>query len=200
MVDPAQPPEPDPADWRSPDPDRTFVARYECIAPALCAWSMRHIGQTVRARVEVDDVMQETWLRAYGKRGDFRGDERAFRAWIFAIAKIVLLEVVRSVRRLHRVQINDGATSLLLALDGVHESVTRLTQRLVRDETIARFLDRLARLPPEDQDLISFCGLEGATCADAARKLGISTDAAVKRWQRLRARLGEEGLGHDWVA
>jgi hypothetical protein len=47
---------------------------------------------------------------------------------------------------------------------------------------------------------VSFCGLEGATCADAARKLGIGVEAAHKRWQRLRNRLREVGLANDWLA
>jgi RNA polymerase sigma-70 factor (ECF subfamily) len=187
----------------APDADdtgREFTARYERVAPALCVWAMRHVSRTVRARVEVDDVLQEIWLRAFRLHDKFQGDDQAFRGWLFAVGKMVLLEVQRSSRRLQRLQIEAGATSKLFALDQVEASVTRLTQRLVRDERILRFQAWLARLPREDQDLVSACGLEGGTCAEAARKLGIGVDAAIKRWQRLRARLREDGIAHDWVA
>lgn len=178
---------------------RRFTARYEQVAPALCVWAMHHVGRTVQARIEVDDVLQETWLRALRLRDGFDGADAAFRSWIFAIAKNLLLEVCRSARRLGRVQIDDGRTSNVRARDQLSASVTALSQRLLRDDGIRRFHQHLSTLPREDRELVSFCGLEGCTCADAARKLGISVDAAHKRWQRLRARLREDGLTHDWL-
>jgi RNA polymerase sigma-70 factor (ECF subfamily) len=189
-----------PAPEEDLDSGNEFTARYERLAPALCAWAMRHVSRTVRARVEVDDVLQEIWLRAFRLRDRFTGDDAAFRSWIFAIGKMVLLEVQRSARRMQRLQIDEGSTSRMFALDQVQASVTRLTRRLVREESILRFVEHLGSLPRADQDLVSFCGLEGSSCADAARKLGIGAEAAAKRWQRLRARLREEGVAHDWIA
>ncbi len=43
----------------------------------------------------------------------------------------------------------------------------------------------------EDQQIVVWCGLEGMACSDAAVQLGLSTDAVIKRWQRLRQRLRE---------
>jgi hypothetical protein len=37
------------------------------------------------------------------------------------------------------------------------------------------------------------CGFEEFTCASAAVQLGLTTDAVIKRWQRLRARMRESG-------
>lgn len=179
---------------------RHFAARYEQLAPALCVWAMRHVQRTVQARIEVDDVLQETWLRAFRLRDRFAGTDGEYRSWIFAIAKNLLLEVQRSARRIHRVQIDDGRTTNMLALEQVSASVTALSHRLVRDEGIRRLHEHLQALPREDQDLVSYCGLEGSTCKDAARKLGIGVDAAHKRWQRLRARLRHDGLAGEWLA
>ncbi|MGE3172077.1 MAG: RNA polymerase sigma factor [Planctomycetota bacterium] len=179
---------------------REFTARYEQLAPALYLWSLRHCSRTVQSRIEVDDVLQETWLRAFRLRERFTGDAAAFRSWIFAIAKNLLLEVQRSARRLLRVQIDDGRTTNVLALEQATAQVTALTQRLVRDDGVRRFRAHIDALPREDQDLVTWCGLEGATCADAARKLGIGVEAAHKRWQRLRQRLLQAGLADDWLA
>ena len=177
---------------------REFSARYEQLAPALCVWALRHVSRTVQARIEIDDVLQEVWLRAFRLRDQFRGDLTAFRSWVFAIAKNLLLEVQRSARRLQRVQIGDGET-VNLPIDQLTASMTALSQRLLRDDGIQRFHQHLATLPREDQDLVSFCGLEGGTVVDAARKLGITADAAHKRWQRLRQKLHDDGLAHDWL-
>ena len=42
-----------------------------------------------------------------------------------------------------------------------------------------------------DRMLLVHCGLEAETCSTAAVKLGLSEDAAIKRWQRLKERLSE---------
>lgn len=178
---------------------RRFAARYELVAPALCAWAMQKVSSSVRSRIEVDDVLQETWLRAVRLADRFEGDDHAYRAWVFAIAKNLLLEVQRSARRLRRVHITDGDTAALSSLDEIAASVTALSQRLVRDENIRRFCDHVRTLPSEDQDLVAYCGLEGSTAADAGRKLGIGTEAAHKRWQRLRSRLRDDGVAADWL-
>jgi RNA polymerase sigma-70 factor (ECF subfamily) len=152
---------------------RRFTARYEQVAPALCVWAMRHVSRTVQARIEIDDVLQETWMRAFRLRDRFDGSDAAFRSWIFAIAKNLLLEVQRSARQVRRVHIDDGRTTNQQVLEQLSVSMTALSQRLMRDESIRRFRTHLDSLPREDQDLVSFCGLEGSTAADAARKLGI---------------------------
>ncbi len=181
------------------DAANQFAAYYEQVAPALCLWVMRHTGRTLQSRVEVDDVLQEVWLRALVLQPGFSGDQVAFRRWIFGIAKKLLLEILRNVRKVQRVQVGEGRTTHLHDLANVTAAVTALTQRIVRDDGIRRFHEYLLALPHEDQDLVSFCGLESCTVAEAARKLGISLDAANKRWQRLRQRLALDGLGHDWL-
>ena len=52
-----------------------------------------------------------------------------------------------------------------------------------------RFLARVRELGEDEQSLTILCGLEGLGCDQAAKRLGISQEAAVKRWQRLRCDL-----------
>ena len=54
-----------------------------------------------------------------------------------------------------------------------------------------QFLAQAGALEEVDRMLLIHCGLEDETCAQAAVKLGLSEDAAVKRWQRLKAKLRE---------
>ncbi|MBK8975014.1 MAG: sigma-70 family RNA polymerase sigma factor [Planctomycetes bacterium] len=180
-------------------PDDAFTARYEAIAPALFAWATRHASQTLRARLEIEDLLQEVWLRAYRQHKGFIGDAAAFRSWIFAIAKLVMLEIQRRMHRLQRLGMGAGATSRWMSVEALPASITRITQRLSRDESVRALLDHVAGMSREDQELVSYCGLEGATCAEAARRLGIREDAAIKRWQRLRARLRDSGFAHAWL-
>jgi DNA-directed RNA polymerase specialized sigma24 family protein len=39
--------------------------------------------------------------------------------------------------------------------------------------------------------LIVYCGLEGLSVTEVAQRLGLSREAAFKRWQRLRDELGQ---------
>jgi len=73
------------------------------------------------------------------------------------------------------------------------ESVTSISSRLGRDEAVQRFLAYVEELDPEERRLLLYCGLEGYSSREAAERLGILPDTALKRWQSLRARLRESG-------
>src|SRR5262245_8795350 len=68
---------------------------------SIAKWSRFRLG----ARVDVDDVLQETLLRAYRSLGRFdpQGEdsdpEESFRRWISGIAKHALVDLLRKVPR-----------------------------------------------------------------------------------------------------
>jgi RNA polymerase sigma factor (sigma-70 family) len=171
--------------------DPRFEALFAEVAPALYAWAELRIRPTLRARLDPQDLVQEVWIR--GMQGFARFDERgvSFRAWAFRIGKNILMESIRALRN-DIVDTPGGATSRMLALEGVPQDVTSFTQRVAREESVRAFLDQAGALAEVERMLLVHCGLEGETCAEAALKLGLSEDAAIKRWQRLKARLREE--------
>jgi DNA-directed RNA polymerase specialized sigma24 family protein len=61
---------------------------------------------------------------------------------------------------------------------------------------MARFLERINAFAREERELVLYCGLEGSSCREAATRMGLSEEATLKRWQRLRAEL----RGSSWVA
>ena len=176
-----------------------FERAYTEVAPALYAWAELRIRPTMRARLDPQDLLQEVWLR--GQRSYARLDERetSFRAWIFKIGKNVMLEAVRALRTEHAAQPGWSPTTKMVALDGVPQSVTSFTQRLAREDTVREFLANAGELDEEERMLLVHCGLEAETCAEAAVKLGLSEDAAIKRWQRLKARLRERPWAQEFV-
>jgi RNA polymerase sigma factor (sigma-70 family) len=145
----------------------------------------------MRARLEPQDLLQEVWLR--GLKGYARIDARetSFRPWIFKIGKNVMLEALRALRTENAAQPGWSPTTKMVALDGVPQSVTSFTQKLAREDTVREFLVQAGELEEEDRMLLIHCGLEAETCAEASVKLGLSEEAASKRWQRLKARLRE---------
>ena len=167
--------------------EQAFLPLYERLAPALYAWAV------LRAPRGVDpaDLLGETWLRAVRSVRDFDAGRASFRAWLFGIAKKVLLHELRARARRETVAERTGAASRAAhgGLEGVPASVTSLSLRFGREESMARFLARVKELTREERELVLYCGLEGSSCREAATRMGLSEEATLKRWQRLRAEL-----------
>ena len=162
-----------------------FEELYARVAPALHAWS------TLRAPRGVDpgDIVGETWLRALRSLQDQSVGDHEFRGWIFGVAKHVLLQTLRKQpREASRSTLADPDASRS-PLENCPEVITSISARLARDEALSAFLERAREFDPIDRELLVHCGLEGSVCAVAATRLGISSEAATKRWQRLRAEL-----------
>jgi RNA polymerase sigma factor (sigma-70 family) len=177
------------------DAGADFDARYRQVAPALFAWAELRIRPELRNRLDPHDLVQEVWLRAFERRASFDPATTGFRAWVLTIAKNILLESFRRLRRSPRLAADMGPTTRLFTLDGCPESITSFTQRLAHDDAVRRFLEVAEKLEPDERQILVRCGLEDRTCADVARELELGEDAVIKRWQRLRARL----RGESWV-
>jgi RNA polymerase sigma factor (sigma-70 family) len=141
--------------------------------------------------LDPQDVIQEVWLR--GVQGIASYDPScSFRGWLLGITKNVLLQGYR--RHSYDALRGPGSPSeSQLGVLGYPDSVTSISTRLARDEDIRRFLAYVSGLPFDDRMLVVYCGFEEYTCAEAATRLGLSPDAASKRWQSLRAKIRENG-------
>ncbi|MEU5394400.1 sigma-70 family RNA polymerase sigma factor [Streptomyces tibetensis] len=137
------------------------------------------VGRALNGHADVDDVVQETMLRAVDHLGSLR-DPDSFRSWLVAIA-------VRQVRdrarrktpdRLEETAASDFAelTVLRLQLEGQRREVAEA----------ARWLD------DEDRHLLSLWWLEVAgdlTRRELAAAVGITRQHAAVRVQRMKERL-----------
>jgi len=168
-------------------PEQSLAQLYPPLAPALHAWACTRIGSGDRAHLAPEDLTQEVWLRALQVFPRFDPQRSTFRAWLFSVAKKVLLEARRRLRQSRHELAPHGRTSKLLALDQVPEDITTITRRLTKNEDLQRFVARLRDLDPIDLQTTLHCGLEGMSLAEAATQLGENMPAVAKRWQRLRA-------------
>ena len=178
--------------------EAAFGRLFEHIAPALYAWADLRVHTNQRAHVDPGDIVQEVWLRAWRGLDTFDPETTPFRPWLFRVAKNVLLEAGRQVQRARQAG-GLGPTTRLFALENLPDTATAVSRRLVRDEGLAAFGDRVRELSDEDRKLVVHCGLEGLPRKEVATRLGLSTEAVTKRWQRLRDRLAEAGLPEHLV-
>ncbi|MCP3915070.1 MAG: sigma-70 family RNA polymerase sigma factor [bacterium] len=176
-----------------------FQELYERLAPALFAWASLRIMPVMRSRLDPQDAVQEIWMRALAIFERFDPERSSFRAWLFRVAKNVMLEAFRHLRG-GGGESAMGPTTKMFALERAPESITSFTTQLARDESIARFMEHVEELEPTDREILIHCGLEGLSGAEAAERLNLTREMVFKRWQRLRERLRERRLGEELVA
>ncbi|WP_367320533.1 RNA polymerase sigma factor [Streptomyces sp. HUAS ZL42] len=141
------------------------------------------VGRALNGHADVDDVVQETMLRAVDNLGSLR-DPDSFRSWLVAIA----MRQVRDRARRRSAQRLDESVAQGDAADFAELTVLRLQLEGQRREVAeaVRWLDA------EDRQLLSLWWLEVAgelTRRELAAAVGISRQHAAVRVQRMKERL-----------
>lgn len=157
----------------------------------VAAWVASRIGPQLRARVSVDDVIQETFLWALQgiARLEWRGEE-SFNHWLISIAKHV---ISREADRQER--------HPMLALDcEVAGGGVSPSKALRRGERFDRLEKAMRDLSPEHRRVIELARIERLPVQEIARRLGRSPNATSQLLSRalkkLRASFGDtESLG-----
>ena len=134
----------------------------------------RHAGAVARfvasvgARGDVQDVVQDTFVRAFGSLDGFRG-ESSLRTWLFTIARRLLLDLRRSERRRgEQVDVQDGdAVTEYDPLDAV-----------VAEETQGRMRAAVGRLSRTQREVFLLRVNEGLSYKEIAEAAGTTEGAA----------------------
>lgn len=182
-----------PSSSESGDALAPAAARFEELwseaAPAVCAWLEIHVREALRAHLDPEDALQEVACRAFDSFERFDPAAGPFRAWVFGIARNVLYRALSQVGRNLARPVGGAPRMETQALGRLPDTTTSITRRVARDETLKRFVAEVRALDEDDRRLLLRRGLEGRSHEDIASELGITPEAAVKRWTRLRERL-----------
>jgi RNA polymerase sigma-70 factor, ECF subfamily len=155
--------------------DQELISRWqagdEAAATALVRRHADAIGRFVVAQGErehVEEVVQDTFVRAFASLDDFRGDS-SLRTWLFTIARNLVRDRVRSARRMGRqVEIEEAhAVTEHDALDAA-----------VADEAEERVLLAVERLSPMQRSVFTLRVGEGLSYREIAAALETSEGAA----------------------
>lgn len=159
----------------------------------------------LRARVDPDDVVQETQLEAFRRLNDYlRRRPMPFRLWLQKTAYERLSKArrrhVRAARRsiMREMPLPDRSSRILLAhLLGKPEP----SQGLSHQELIRRVGEAVAQLGELDREILVMRSYEGLSYDEVAVILEIEPAAARKRYGRallrLRKTLDDRGLLED---
>jgi RNA polymerase sigma-70 factor, ECF subfamily len=143
----------------------TIEGLYDEHAAALWRHARRLTGDDARAQ----DVVQETLLRAWQHPEVADDGDRSARAWLFTVARNIVIDESRSARFRRELSTPDDAG----AFEGAcPDEMDAATNRLLIG-------DALARLTPEHREVIRRAYFLGCTTAQIATDLGIA-DGTVK--------------------
>jgi RNA polymerase sigma-70 factor, ECF subfamily len=129
---------------------------------------------------DVDDVLQDVFVRMQRGLGALRDDER-FTAWLFQIARSAIAEHGRA-RARHPLPAGAEAPEVPAELDDDDDRAAASAL----SGCVAGFV---AKLPSPYREAVTLVELEGLTAREAAGLAGVSVSGMKSRVQRGRARL-----------
>jgi len=165
--------------------EQAFAVLWRDLQPAL----LRYLR--VAAPEAAEDLAADTWVSVICGLGRFRGDERAFRAWVFTVARHRAIDWRRQAAR--------RPTNLVPG--------EQLAERPAPDDPVAQVLEAqstqaalalLAELPPDQAEVVALRVLGGLEVGEVARIVGKRPGAvrvlAHRGLRRLAKRLEAAGL------
>ncbi|MDP1858762.1 MAG: sigma-70 family RNA polymerase sigma factor [Gemmatimonadaceae bacterium] len=119
-------------------------------------------------RESVDEVVQDSFVRAFGSIDAFRGDS-AFRTWLFTIARRLVLDRRRTRRRTHDTKevADSDASTAYDALDG-----------MIASESEQRMREAIGRLTPTQREVFTLRVNDGLSYRVIAEVAGTTEGAA----------------------
>ncbi len=131
--------------------------------------SLARFVASLGERQEVEEVVQDTFVRAFASLDGFRG-ESSLRSWLFTIARNLVRDRVRSRTSKYRVVPIEESHAVT-----EHDAL----DAAVSDETERRLGDALERLSPMQREVFTLRVSEGLSYREIAAVVG-STEGAAR--------------------
>lgn len=150
------------ARWRAGD-ERAATLLVDRHAPSVA----RYVA-SLGSREGADELVQDTFVRAFGSLDAFRG-ESSLRTWLFTIARRLVLDQRRASRRRRDAEElqDDDAVTEYDALDG-----------LMAEEAHARMRAAIERLTPTQREVFRLRVNDGMSYKEIADVVGTTEGAA----------------------
>ena len=163
------------ASFPADEADRELVARWKKGDPsAAAAIVSRHSDALARfavnlgERVDVEELVQDTFVRAFGSLHSFRG-ESALRTWLFTIERRLVLDRRRAARR--------APASVPVTESSAATEFTALDS-MVAAETEQQVREAIERLSPTQREVFTLRVSEGLSYREIAEVVGTTEGAA----------------------
>ena len=153
------------------------------------------IAKRVTEAAEVDDILQEVFLRMHRKLDSLKDPDKVL-SWIYQITRHAIIDHYRAPARTREVAIglSGDLDSALPSLDfgelsRAALSTSRKDSGRLREELAGCLKPMIERLAREYREAVTLVELEGLTQNAAAKQLGLSLSGMKSRVQRGRKQL-----------
>jgi RNA polymerase sigma-70 factor (ECF subfamily) len=165
---------------RSLDRPEAFAELFDRHAPSVNAFAAYRVGRQI-----AEDVLSETFLTAFRRRGDFDLAVDSALPWLIGIAS-------RLIRRYRAVEARQWASfAATAARDELFSTggLDEVSSRLDAEREVAALRSRIAALPPKDRETLLLYAWQGLTYDEIASALGVPVGTVRSRLNRVRRRL-----------
>ena len=154
-----------------------FAAVYDRLAPRAYGFLLKLLGN----RSDADDVLQETFLQVWNQAGRFDPSRASPDGWVLMIARSRAGDRLR--KRATAKTVGEPATEPTTTADP--------GEQLETADSAGRVSAALARIPPEQGELIRLAFYDGLTHEQIARTLGLPLGTVKTRIRLGMMRLRE---------
>jgi len=183
----------------SPNPEtdsERFLRLITNALPSLGLWARLRLEGALRRRLEPEDLVQETCVRAFVSFHNYDAAKGSFRSWVFGIANHTLLRELREMHRRgpHAARVLDNSEHGP-ELDALTASLTSITSVAIRNEKLQALAAEIERIDEVDRWIVIYRGLEELPFAEVAARVSMHPEAVRTRWRRVLEQLrGSDGL------
>ena len=165
------------------DPDAAIRQLYSHYARAL----HRYVEQFCQDQASADDIVQETFIRAWRHLPRLRTDDRPIRPWLYRVARNLLIDANRAARARPMSAPEQPAAEI-----GTDSGLDEVLDRQL-------FSAALQHLSPAHQSVLVETFYRGGTMATVARELGIPHGTARSRLHYALDALRQHLEEHDAI-
>jgi RNA polymerase sigma factor (sigma-70 family) len=157
-----------------------FAVLFDRYAADIHHYAARRLGASA-----ADDLVAETFLVAFRRRGSYDTGRSQARPWLYGIATTLIARQRRSERRLYRALARTG-------LDPLPEPIAdQVVRRVAAQGQQRRLAAALAGLSPADREVLLLLAWGGLSYAEIAEALGVPVGTVRSRLHRARRKVRE---------
>ena len=143
----------------------------------------RYALALTRSRSETEDLVQETYVRAFAAIGRLRADSNV-KSWLFTILRNIFFNQLRRQRTTHLVEMDDQEGVMDIAETG-KDPYALYVSRMEREQV----REAIRQLPLDFREVILLREFEDLSYQEIAAILGCPAGTVMSRLARARARL-----------
>jgi len=160
-----------------------------------------HCYRMVGSLHDAEDMVQETFLRAWSNRSTYQG-RSSFRAWIYSIATNACLDLIRRRRRVVAVDPHGWVPAEVSWLEPFPDSMLPgsgdpAAATVARETIELAYIAAIQHLPPRQRAVLILRDAIGWSAKETAELLEMSVAAVNSALQRARATLGERARSRE---